>query len=162
MTKQEFMAMSQPHKLAVLINTEKWFEKREPFIATLIGIFDFEYLTVKYVVANAGLVLDEPDTTYTSNNGDFTPICRPLSDLTKEIEHNGEKFVPIVELAKMRSSIVENVIPRAFEAIKRDIKSKRLPFDMVLKLIEWKFDIANLIESGEAIDVNTLETNPYK
>ena len=90
------------------------------------------------------------------------PIVRNISDLTKPIEHNGEKLVPIVELAKMRSSIVENVIPMAFEAIKRDIKSKRLPFDMVLKLIEWHFDIANLIESGEAIDINTLETNPYK
>ena len=29
------------------------------------------------------------------------PILRPLSDLAKEIEHNGEKFVPIVELAKI-------------------------------------------------------------
>ena len=30
------------------------------------------------------------------------------------------------------------------------------------KLIEWKFDIFNLIGKGEAIDVNTLQTNPYK
>jgi len=29
------------------------------------------------------------------------PILRPLSDLTKEIEVNGEKFVPMVELAKI-------------------------------------------------------------
>ncbi len=29
------------------------------------------------------------------------PILRPLSDLTKEIQHNGEKFVPIVELHKI-------------------------------------------------------------
>lgn len=29
------------------------------------------------------------------------PILRPLSDLTKEIEINGEKFVPIVIIAKM-------------------------------------------------------------
>lgn len=28
------------------------------------------------------------------------PILRPLSDLTKEIEHNGERFVPIVALLK--------------------------------------------------------------
>jgi hypothetical protein len=31
-------------------------------------------------------------------NSDWKPILRPLSDLTKEIEHDGEKFVPIVEL----------------------------------------------------------------
>jgi hypothetical protein len=34
---------------------------------------------------------------------DIKPILRPLSDLTKEIEHNGESFVPIVELFKMRT-----------------------------------------------------------
>ena len=28
------------------------------------------------------------------------PILRPLSDLTKEIEVNGEKFVPYINLAK--------------------------------------------------------------
>ena len=32
----------------------------------------------------------------------------------------------------------------------------------MVQLIEWHFDIANLIEQGEAIDVNTLEENPYK
>ena len=28
------------------------------------------------------------------------PLLRPMSDLTKEIKHNGERFVPIVELLK--------------------------------------------------------------
>lgn len=32
------------------------------------------------------------------------PILRPLSDIAKEIEHNGEKFVPIIEIAKLYSS----------------------------------------------------------
>lgn len=31
----------------------------------------------------------------------YKPILRPFSDLTKEIEINGEKFIPIVELAKI-------------------------------------------------------------
>lgn len=34
-----------------------------------------------------------------SNN--IKPILRPLSDLKKEIDVNGEKFIPIIELAKM-------------------------------------------------------------
>ena len=38
---------------------------------------------------------------YKTNNKSYKPILRPLSDLTKEIEVNGEKFVPIVELAKI-------------------------------------------------------------
>jgi len=33
------------------------------------------------------------------NECEIKPILRPLSDLTKEIEHNGEKFVPILVLA---------------------------------------------------------------
>lgn len=37
---------------------------------------------------------------------DFKPILRPLSDLTKEIEHNGEKFVPLHQMVK---DLVEQV-----------------------------------------------------
>ena len=40
----------------------------------------------------------------TEDNAHFSavkPILRPLSYLTKEIEHNGEKFVPLVELFKL-------------------------------------------------------------
>lgn|SRR3990167_1122314 len=32
---------------------------------------------------------------------DVYPILRPLSDLTKEIEHNGEKFVPLKKLHEL-------------------------------------------------------------
>lgn len=35
------------------------------------------------------------------SDGEFKPYLRPLSDLTKEIMHNGEKFVPIIELHKI-------------------------------------------------------------
>lgn len=34
-------------------------------------------------------------------NNNLKPILRPLSDLTKEIEVNSEKFVPILVIAKM-------------------------------------------------------------
>ena len=32
---------------------------------------------------------------------EYKPLLRPLSDLTKQIEHNGETFVPVIELAKL-------------------------------------------------------------
>jgi len=41
---------------------------------------------------------------------DFYPILHPLSDLTKEIEHNGERFVPLIELAKLTEPILQNII----------------------------------------------------
>lgn len=81
------------------------------------------------------------------------PVCRPLSDLTKPITHNGETFVPMekIELSQLDPDIVT-----------RWIKAELLIFKNSLKLIEWHFDIAGLIEKGEAIDVNTLPENPYK
>jgi hypothetical protein len=41
------------------------------------------------------------------------PILRPLSDLTKEIEHGGERFVPLVELAKLHDPFLPE--PASFE-----------------------------------------------
>lgn len=47
-----------------------------------------------------------------------------------------------------------------------DCNGRDYPFSNQLqlfqKLVEWHFDIANLIQKGEAIDINTLEINPYK
>jgi hypothetical protein len=31
----------------------------------------------------------------------YKPLLRPLSQLTQEIEHNGERFVPMIEIVKM-------------------------------------------------------------
>jgi hypothetical protein len=109
---------------------------------------------------------------------------RPLSDLTKEIEHNGEKFVPIVELAKIAYPKVKPetihlskskshcfidsydkysfgyCIPEA-SFICTYIPENRNCFvnnqlQLFQKLYEWHFDIHGLIERGDAIDINTL------
>jgi hypothetical protein len=77
------------------------------------------------------------------------PILRPISDLTKEIEVNGEKFVPIERL---------HISFDNFEFWHLlGINEKYLSmFDLKL-LYEWHFDIHNLIERGLAIGINTLE-----
>lgn len=75
------------------------------------------------------------------------PILRPMSDLTKEITHRGEKFVPILALDKL------NCFP-----ISDTDKALRY-YD---KLNEWMFDYRGLISAGLAIDVNTLPENPYE
>jgi len=74
----------------------------------------------------------------------FNPILRPLSDLTKEIEVNGEKFVPSDLL-----NINQNFLNKDFVLA--------CPFFVVQKLLEWYFDIYGLIEKNLAIDINTLE-----
>lgn len=38
------------------------------------------------------------DSDVTRSRIDCKPLLRPLPDLTKEIEHNGEKFVPMIKL----------------------------------------------------------------
>jgi hypothetical protein len=77
------------------------------------------------------------------------PILRPLSYLTKEIEVNGEKFIPIELLDNYHN----------FSTIRwGDIEADptRYPFTIVQKLFEWKFDVFGLIPQSLAIDINTL------
>ena len=74
------------------------------------------------------------------------PILRPLSDLTKEIEVNGEKFVPQKKLTHLDLEWLIN---------SNDLILKT-NYEDVLKLLEWHFDIHGLIEQGLAIDKNTL------
>ncbi len=79
-------------------------------------------------------------------------LLHPLSDLTKEIEVNGEKFVPI---DKLTEGCHEH---NAKEKLIYDIIHfpELLPYFKVQLLLKWHFDVFDLIEKGEAIDRNTL------
>lgn len=88
------------------------------------------------------------------------PILHSLSDLTKEIEVNGEKFVP--------ADIINNdffwdYVSNNMRALVKDecyILVGYLPALVVDKLLEWHFDIYGLIDEGLAIDINTLNKQP--
>jgi len=85
----------------------------------------------------------------------FKPILRPLSDLTKEIEVNGEKFVPCIRIGMKDinfsySTKFKNVYGYEFDVTK-------IQFDRVQQLLEWHFDIYGLIKNNLAIDKNTLK-----
>lgn len=96
------------------------------------------------------------------------PILRPLSDLTKEITNDGETFVPIEQLVKpeINVSVSDIKIVGHFVDFRGRALMKLDYYWMyhrhVQTLLSWRFDIFNLIESGEAIDVNTLAKNPYE
>ena len=79
---------------------------------------------------------------------EFKPILSPLSDLTKEIEVNGEKFVP---LNKIRLDFDLD-----FETENRDYVGLHELLEDYFKLIEWHFDVFGLIPLNLAIDINTL------
>lgn len=96
---------------------------------------------------------------------DVKPILHPLSDLTKEIEHNGEKFVPMEIFEKMCSKHeLETEYSWMFDPseVWEIGDFEEMAYKFIQKLFEWHFDIHGLIEKGLAIDVNTLSENPYK
>lgn len=85
-------------------------------------------------------------------------ILRPLSDLTNEIEHNGEKFVPVDIIFPEKEYKTPFDRKVAIEALKLQevIGFSCTYFSIVQKLKEWNFDIDGLIEKKLAIDINTL------
>lgn len=73
------------------------------------------------------------------------PLLRPLSDLTIEIEHNGEKFVPI--------EWIENEHDIDFNLMLFPLNDEGIcnaPYFVVEKLFEWHFDVFGLIDQGLA------------
>lgn len=90
-------------------------------------------------------------------------ILFPMSDLGKEIVINGERFTPIVVLASLfRLEMYQFVEGKFFSNnYGRFVSLGEMPFEFILKLIEWHFDVAGLIERNEAININNIE-NPYK
>ena len=80
-------------------------------------------------------------------NEDAKPVLRPLSDLKKEIEVNGEKFVPIEKLPIIGMEVLE---------LESDIKSGFIMQKNYNTLLEWHFDVFGLIDRGLAIDLNSI------
>lgn len=91
----------------------------------------------------------------------FKLILRPMSDLTKEIEHNGERFVPIKWLNSNKSvTLVSGRYTNGNEVVfNTRVNSSNIRFweyCIIEKLLSWHFDIFNLIPSGLAVDVNSI------
>jgi len=91
------------------------------------------------------------------------PILRPLSDLNKEIEVNGERFVPIdimneySDLECVPSLLSDNPDALYFSNNEDKIYLTDIYPNHISKLFEWHFDVFNLIENNLAIDINTLK-----
>lgn len=97
------------------------------------------------------------------------PYLYPLSDLTKEIEHNNELFIPAKHLfydwrrnldLKMdfRGGQLCELWLDYPDSNSRDyVQESTVTLDEWFKLFEWHFDVFGLIEKGLAIDINTLE-----
>lgn len=84
---------------------------------------------------------------YFLNQDSIKPRLHPLSKLTEIIEHNGERFVPVKKLKNLDIINLELV---DLDSINNWIYE--LPFLVILKLLEWHFDIFGLIKEGKAIE----------
>lgn len=93
------------------------------------------------------------------------PILRPLSDLTKEIEVMGKKFVPIEVLNNMlftkhsKLEYYDSELCNGALLFSTNIKGYNILSmnEKVQKILEWHFDIFGLIEKGLAISIHDVE-----
>ena len=104
-------------------------------------------------------------------------ILKPLIYLTKEIECNGEKFIPILRLLNLerKELKIKEIyhIKNSFNSYSVGVKHHHVKhkdnvcvaslsfgkgnldtirFDYIQKLLEWHFDIFDLIDAGLAVD----------
>jgi len=87
----------------------------------------------------------------------FKPILHPLSDLTKEIEVNGEKIIPLTILLKNSCFDTKKMTwKEQLEFLECYKNIDLLTWNDFQKLFEWHFDVFGLIEKNLAIDINTL------
>lgn len=94
------------------------------------------------------------------------PILFPLSSLTKEIEVNGEKFIPLVKHVESFGEPCDDFdqlnLTDYESAVLAMLVNQEMRHQVDVEFLqENKFDYQNLIEKGLAIDVNTLTDNPY-
>lgn len=81
------------------------------------------------------------------------PILKPLSDLDKEMECNGKKFIPIEYFVDSENPSIQDDI---YNTLSADKEPYYINYGHAKKLLEWHFDIFGLIEKGLAVDKNTL------
>ena len=80
---------------------------------------------------------------------DFKPLLYPLSMLTQEIEHNGEK---VFFVKKYTEDIQKELIACQTD----NTFYEMLPFFVIEEMLEHHFDIFGLIERGLAIDKSKI------
>ena len=109
------------------------------------------------------------------NQHEYLLILHPFSDLTKQIEIGGKSFIPMVELLKIKSpyddydlkygliEIDPGIKPKAYYKFRANIEIiintafiSDEPYWLVQKLIEWHFDVFNLLDQRKAFDINKL------
>jgi hypothetical protein len=81
------------------------------------------------------------------------PLLRPLSRLDKEIQHNGERFVPIEYFEDKYYTLS---LHKECERLLEEDGYKwinQMSYLLIIHLLEWNFDIFGLLDAGLAIEI---------
>lgn len=175
MNKEKYLGISLNCGLKVILNRKGKFNLDEEYpephneicevVEVLKSNSSFDYEISDGNVSYGFIELDE-----------FDFICRPLTDITKPIEHKGEKFVPLERILGLGKKDGDASSPWNYKILINDNNLIRIELvrsqqtlelnfrDLSLKhamlLIDWHFAIG--LDKTDYIDVNTLEVNPYK
>lgn len=115
-----------------------------------------EIVTLKSIDTDGNEIWVSSDNwVYSSLNYDIKIICRKLSDLTNS-DTKSIGFKVRLDVANASNNGDWILL------LNGGFNLKTSPFYVIEILVKNHFDIAGLIEKGEAIDVNTLDVNPYK
>lgn len=117
--------------------------------------------TKQKIVAVGETYITYTNTCYQSVDVQFSDILlilRPISDLTKEIDVNGEKFIPTERLFELYGGgyVSFKAFDNGFIYNLFLSDKKGFTYELYNLLISWHFDLDNLIENNLAIDINTL------
>ena len=117
---------------------------------------DFMGTTIAYNSATKEHYIIKNAVTYGMEH--IKPILRPLSDLVKEIEVNGKRFVPKDYFEDTYYTL--DLHEQCNLLIGEDGENwvNQCDYMLVDYLFEWHFDVFGLIEQGLAIDINTLKS----
>lgn len=128
-----------------------------PYLEHGVKIYEYrrDLIDLKYKYVYIGEMSLNANCTNPKNfNDGYLLALRPLSDLTKQIEHNGNKFVAIEYFVDSENPYLKDEI---IETLTLDKEPYYINYGYATKLIEWHFDLFGLIEKGLAIDINTLK-----
>lgn len=91
----------------------------------------------------------ETDKGAKSSLADCKLVLRPMSDLSKEIDIDGKKIVPLYALMNEDKGFCKDDIEvYGYESLKVSV------YELLLK---WHFDIFDLISRGHAVNINDVK-----
>lgn len=137
----------------------EWLKMEEKNLKKLIH-FSKVYLPYDVLISNG---TSTPITLTVNNfnsqidNSGKKMILRPLSDLTKEISHNGTRFVPKDEINQYTKTNADGTLYLLVGGDYWESCPLKWDYQTVEQLLSRHFDIYGLIGDGLAIDINMIK-----